>query len=122
MTQPFPFIDISGAPFERGQQYGEQARERIHASVEIYGGQLKTLEISQHDRLRAIECYIKIIEEFDADYLQEMRGIAHSSNVLLEDIVMINARTEVIAQARLAQASPGGGCGNSCHRRRRGQP
>lgn len=103
MTQPFPLIEISGAPYERGCQYGEQAKARIHASVAIYGDQLNALRIAQEQRDRLINSFSAIIREFDADYLDEMRGIACASGVSLEAIVMINARTEVIAQARSMQ-------------------
>src|SRR5205814_1595374 len=34
-----PLIDIAGAPRERGQQYGEQAREQIERSVAWYSEQ-----------------------------------------------------------------------------------
>ncbi len=50
MTQPFPFIEISGTPYERGCRYGEQAKARIHASVAIYGDQLDALHISRQQR------------------------------------------------------------------------
>ncbi|QKJ86909.1 peptidase C45 [Paramixta manurensis] len=103
MTQPFPLIEISGSPFVRGQQYGEQARTRIHASVAIYGDQLDDLQISAPQRHQLIDGFSALIRDFDADYLEEMRGIAEGANVPLEAIVMINARTEVIAQARRLQ-------------------
>ncbi|MGE0970320.1 C45 family autoproteolytic acyltransferase/hydrolase [Klebsiella sp. WOUb02] len=106
MTQPFPLIEISGTPYERGCQYGEQAKARIHASVAIYGDQLNALRIGQEQRDRLINSFSAIIREFDADYLDEMRGIASASGVSLEAIVMINARTEVIAQARSLQHCP----------------
>lgn len=100
MTQSFPLIEISGSPEERGRQYGEQARDRIHACVAIYGDQLDKLAIGQAQRQRLIDDFSAIIADFDPHYLQEMRGIAVGAGVPLEAIVMINARTEVIAQAR----------------------
>lgn len=100
MTQSFPLIEISGSPEERGRQYGEQARDRIHACVAIYGDQLDKLAIGQAQRQRLIDDFSAIIADFDPNYLQEMRGIAAGAGVPLEAIVMINARTEVIAQAR----------------------
>ncbi|ATA17991.1 acyl-CoA:6-aminopenicillanic acid acyl transferase [Gibbsiella quercinecans] len=100
MTQSFPLIEISGSPEERGRQYGEQARDRIHACVAIYGDQLDKLAIGQAQRQRLIDDFSAIIADFDPNYLQEMGGIAAGAGVPLEAIVMINARTEVIAQAR----------------------
>ncbi|PMR76207.1 C45 family autoproteolytic acyltransferase/hydolase [Billgrantia endophytica] len=109
MTQPapFPLIEIGGAPRERGRQYGEQARMRIHASVAVYGDQLGELGLAGAERQRLIDDFAAEIERFDVDYLEEMRGIAEGAGVALGDIVMINARTEVISRARrLAKAHP----------------
>lgn len=39
-TSPFPLIEVSGAPRERGRSYGEQARARIHGSIDLYVGSL----------------------------------------------------------------------------------
>lgn len=100
MTQPFPLIEISGTPLARGQQYGEQAKERIHTSVAIYGDQLNQLGISHDERNALTESFSRIISHFDAAYLDEMQGIAQGAGVSLESVIMINARTEVIAQAR----------------------
>ncbi len=100
----FPLIEISGSPRERGNQYGEQARARIHASVAIYGDQLSALGLTADGRQALLDDFSAIITEFDPDYLQEMNGIAEAAGVPLDAIVMINARTEVIAKARLMQS------------------
>ncbi|QJQ93854.1 MULTISPECIES: C45 family peptidase [Halomonadaceae] len=96
----FPLIEISGAPRERGRQYGEQATGRIRDSVAVYGDQLAELGLRSEERRHLIDAFAVEIEQFDADYLEEMRGIAEGAGVELGDIVMINARTEVISRAR----------------------
>ncbi|KAG1304922.1 hypothetical protein G6F62_015660 [Rhizopus arrhizus] len=48
--------------------------------------------------------YARRIGDFDERYVEEMHGIAAGAGVAFEDIVMINARTEVMALAR-AQSS-----------------
>ncbi|WP_410014759.1 C45 family autoproteolytic acyltransferase/hydolase [Sodalis sp. C49] len=98
---PFPLVTVSGSAHERGLQYGEIARDRIRLSVGLYGDQLRELGLSQAQREELITAFSAIIRDFDADYLTEMTGIATGAGVPLEGIVMINARTEVIAKARL---------------------
>jgi len=98
---PFPFISISGRPFERGRAYGAAARERVHRSAALYGGQLAELGFSPEARERLIGDFAAKVEEFDASYLQEMQGIAEGAGVSLEQVVLINARTEVVALARV---------------------
>jgi isopenicillin-N N-acyltransferase like protein len=108
MVPPFPLIDLSGAPRARGRQYGEAAAERIRRSADIY----LTAFGKQHlgpDRVRAlVDTLLPIIERFEPAYLEEMRGIAEGARCPLEHVVVVNARTELLAQARLAAAEPDG--------------
>ncbi len=113
--QPFPFISVSGAPYERGVQYGQQARERVRLSVRLYGQTLVDLGFSESQRTQLIGSFVPVIEEYAAHYLDEMRGIAKGADVSFEDIVMINARTEVLARARAeknksVELEPDDGC------------
>ncbi len=102
---PFPFITVSGVPEERGRQYGVLAGERIRRSAGLYSGTLDTFGLSPARRQSLIEEFAGRIEEFDASYVEEMRGIAKGADVPFEHIVMINARTEVVAMARAETGS-----------------
>jgi len=104
--QPFPFATLSGAPHERGRQYGVLLAVRIRRSAAIYGGTLESLGLPAERRETLIRDYSREIAEFDAAYLEEMEGIAEGSGVPLADIVMINARTEVVALARAELGRP----------------
>lgn len=103
---PFPFITVSGVPEERGRQYGVLAAERIRRSAGLYSGTLDAFGLSPERRQSLIEEFSGRIEEFDASYVEEMRGIAKGADVPFEQIVMINARTEVVAMARAETGSP----------------
>ncbi|KFC72226.1 Acyl-coenzyme A:6-aminopenicillanic acid acyl-transferase precursor [Bosea sp. LC85] len=105
-TSPFPFVSVSGAPRERGRQYGEAARERVRRSVGLYGDQLAEFGYPAAAQSELIMAFAGEIEAFGAHYIDEMRGIAEGAGVTLEDIVMINARTEVIAKARIERSRP----------------
>src|SRR5690606_36575820 len=67
-------------------------------------GQLDQFGFSDGERKRLIGTCLEKIEAFEATYVQEMQGIADGASVPLEDIVMLNARTEVIAAARMISA------------------
>jgi len=117
MTRPeqFPFVSVAGTPHERGLQYGRQVADRVRGSARLYGQTLVNLGYSDSARARLIDHFAKQIEDFAPHYLDEMRGIAAGANVPFEDIVMINARTEVLAKARAEKvkavdAEPGDGC------------
>ena len=117
MTQipPFPFVSVSGTPEARGRTYGQQAADRVRKSAAMYGQTLVDLGYDAMARTRLIESFAREIENFAPHYLEEMRGIAAGASVPFEDIVMVNARTEVIAKARAekkkaAELEPGDGC------------
>lgn len=103
MIEPIPFIDVSGSPYERGRQHGAAVPARVKRSIELYGGQLGELGYDAAAKSALIGEFATEIEAFGAHYIEEMRGIADGAGVLLEDVIMINARTEVIAKARLVK-------------------
>lgn len=105
-VQPFPFATLTGAPHERGRQYGVLLAERVRRSAALYGGTLEALGLPLERRESLTRDYSLKIAEFDAAYLEEMEGIAEGAGLPLADVVMINARTEVVALARAELGKP----------------
>ncbi|MGH6619145.1 MAG: C45 family autoproteolytic acyltransferase/hydrolase [Alphaproteobacteria bacterium] len=110
-TAPFPLIEMSGPPRERGRQYGSQAADRVGRSVDYYVVQLAASGVAW-PRAKALAAdYIPLIERFSPAYLDEMRGIAEGAGVDLEGIVIVNARTEMMFGAnRQAEAETDDAC------------
>ncbi|MDP9900709.1 C45 family autoproteolytic acyltransferase/hydolase [Variovorax ginsengisoli] len=96
----FPFVSVDGTPYERGRAYGAAVPERVARSAEIYGRALDGLGTGSDFRHKLIDEFAMRIEAFGAHYLQEIRGIADGAEVPFEDVVMINARTEIVSRAR----------------------
>lgn len=105
MVTPFPLISVSGTPYERGRQYGRAARERVRRSAAMYSGTLDRLGLDDAGKARLIDGFLGVIADFEPAYVEEMKGIADGAEVKLSEIVMINARTEVVAKARMEHAS-----------------
>lgn len=104
-TSAFPFVDVHGTPYERGCQHGAAVPERIARSVALYRGQLERRGVGI-DALHALaRDMLPVIERYGAAYLQELRGIADGAGVPVEDVVVINCRTEMMfGQAQLGRA------------------
>jgi len=102
MVEPFPLIEISGAPRERGRQYGQKAAGRIKKGTTHYFAQLKELSLDAKGVAELVRDYLPVIEGFDPGYIEEMRGIAEGADVPFEDVVLLNARTEIIKLANPA--------------------
>lgn len=94
---PFPLVTIEGGPRERGRQYGRLAAERIGVSLGIYtaawGAGSGPAREGLLERARA---FTPVIGDHHPDLLEEMRGIAEGAGVSVEEIVALNARTELL--------------------------
>jgi isopenicillin-N N-acyltransferase-like protein len=95
----FPLIEISGGPMVRGLQYGEQAKERIASSIDIYSRSLKDLGLTKDQTLELANSFVSKIAVWAPDLVDEMKGIAKGASVSLGEIMLINARTEILQLA-----------------------
>lgn len=95
-----PLIEISGAPLERGRQYGEQAAERIRRGVDHYRRQLSENNLSTTDVADIAGHFAKNLTVDAQDLLEEIQGIAQGANIPFESAMLINARTEILKIAR----------------------
>jgi len=99
MATASPLIEVYGAPRERGRSYGEAARDRVKIGIGHYAEQLAESGLKGEGIVRLVERFLPRIEAFDATYVPEMRGIAEGAGVAFEDIVLLNARTEILKLA-----------------------
>jgi isopenicillin-N N-acyltransferase-like protein len=110
MIQPFPLIEISGPPRERGRQYGRQAAARIRKGTSLYLTRLKELSLDSAGVLALVRDYLPAIEAFEPIYIEEMHGIAEGAGVPFEDVVLLNARTEILKLAERSGEDDPDGC------------
>ena len=93
----FQLIKINAAtPFERGVQYGEQAKEKIKAGIESYkrlfaqSGNRSWEQIKEY----AIS-FVPMIEEDMPEILSEAKGIAEGAGVNMDELMVLNCRYEI---------------------------
>src|SRR5579862_9925803 len=100
-----PRIRVAGSAYERGRQYGAQARDRVHRSVQAYRHVFAYYTGWDWDTVRRTAAGFEApIAGFRPAYLEEMHGIADGAGLDPADVLAINVRTEVMyaAKARLA--------------------
>ncbi len=100
-----PRVRVAGTAYERGRQYGAQARDRVHRSVQAYRDVFAYYTGWDWGAVRrAAAGFEAPIAGFRPAYLEEMRGIADGAGLDPADVLAINVRTEVMyaAKARLA--------------------
>lgn len=108
---PFPLYEVSGAAEARGLSYGRQAAARVKRSIAHYHAQLSAGGLDAATIHRLARAFTPRIENFDADYVAEMRGIAKGAAVHFEDVILLNCRTEILQFAKrglLPEAAPDG--------------
>jgi len=91
----FPFITISGEPFERGKQHGELLGAKIADTIDFYRS---IFELSETEILQHAAFFRTIIDDFDPVYGEEIDGIAQGAGVDPTWIVALNARTEILSR------------------------
>jgi isopenicillin-N N-acyltransferase-like protein len=102
---PFPLIDLSGTPRERGRIHGKAAAERLRRGIRMYAESLLKSGVDWPELERRAEALVPMIERFDPAYVEEMRGIAEGANEPFAGVVLMNARTEMVAAARRQQSA-----------------
>ena len=96
---PLPVIRVCGTSEERGIQYGEQARERIRKALTIYKRIVSDMRpdgIAYEDMLQEAQRFIPILRRYDKELFLEIQGIAKGSRCSLEEIMFLNARSEIM--------------------------
>lgn len=110
-TVPFPLITLEGPAKERGRQYGQQAGERIAVCLAIYRAAIDAKGV-EWEKARAVARRIQErLEKSHPEQMAEMCGIAEGLGEPVEDIVAINARTELLyglSKAAVAKSEPDG--------------
>lgn len=105
---PFPLIAIEGEPRERGRQYGRLAGDRIDRSLGIYMAAWTAGDVHARDEVMArARAFVPVVAERYPDLMEEIAGIAEGADRPLEEIVALNARTELLYGERGADGCTG---------------
>jgi isopenicillin-N N-acyltransferase-like protein len=91
-----PLLELAGDPRECGVQYGRAAGERIERSLAIYRPAFDAAGLALRDVRRIAREFMDRIEAHDPSALEEIRGIAEGAEQPVEDVVALNARTELL--------------------------
>lgn len=99
------YIKVSGTPYERGFQYGSQAKERIHKVIEEYKVLFEKEAFITWDKAYELsKPYRKEIEKYRPDLVEEMQGIADGAGLDFNTILTLNCRSEIMfAKADVAE-------------------
>lgn len=89
-------LKLTGTAYEIGYEHGLKARDEVHYSLDSYE-QLFQYEknISWSEAKEIARKYIKYLDQNEDDFIKEIEGIAKGAGVDFEDILALNARSEI---------------------------
>lgn len=94
-------LDLRGTPRAIGETHGREGKKHIQVSLETY----EKLFYGYHRidwreaRERAL-VHLPAIEKYEKDLIEEMEGVAAGAGVDFEDILALNARSEIALTGR----------------------
>ena len=97
-SKSVPVIELNQTDSkQRGQAYGEAARERVEAILAAYREIFHriTCETWQQTVIRGAPFILKA-KAFAPDLVEEIQGIAEGANREFEDVFLLNARSEIL--------------------------
>ena len=91
----YKVIKIKGATaYERGVQYGQQAKTEIDIAVAFYKKKFEK-KFTWSQIIEYAQKFEKVSTEFYPEAVEEMHGIADGSGYTIEEIIAVNARYEI---------------------------
>ena len=91
-----PVIDIAGNATQRGESYGRQAAGLIALAVDHYRRDFAAKGVDWAEAGAIARRFREQIGAFDGELAEEISAIASGAGVPADDIVLLNARTEVL--------------------------
>lgn len=91
-----PVVELDGDAFEQGRQHGLALRDEIAHNLSVYYDRFEREALLQPGEVRErAEHFVPILQAYP-EYWEAMRGLAEASGQQLIDIVMLNARYELL--------------------------
>ena len=118
VAMPFPLVDVSGAPYERGVQFGRACGDMIDRypailqQVLLRDARFRDPKAMPKDIGRAeLEAralrFLPFFEAFAPAQVEELRGVAAGAEVSFATALLVNVRGEVGVFDRIADATSG---------------
>lgn len=91
-----PVVISKGTSYEIGFNHGKTSAEKVWRSYENnLKSCLKSGYVSKDEIYRIAADYIKPVEKYNPDYIEEVQGIADGAGMKLADLMVLNSRTEL---------------------------
>lgn len=94
--QGIPIVISRGTPYEIGLNHGKSAADRVQKSYEFnLASCMENGGVSEKELKRLAMKFVPAVEKYNKDYIEEVQGIADGAGLKLEDLMLLNSRTEL---------------------------
>jgi len=108
MAEFFPMIELKGSAYEIGFQHGKVLTGEIRANLKLYFEMVNGFTGMDPDLcLTRAGKFQEVIREHAPELLEEMQGMAAGADVSLDEILFLNARTELVSRKPSAETQSG---------------
>ena len=90
-----PVLDLGDDPFERGLIHGRELAPMIAENIDTYLARFAAGGLDSVAARKEGQNWVDVIASHNAEYSEEMRGVAEGAELPLGDIAMLNARYEI---------------------------
>ena len=109
--KPFPELSLSGSAGAMGLAHGRAFPTQIKNNVGFYMRWLKRITGVDTRRLLGVaRTFTPVLTRYVPQQLEEMKGIARGSGRSLDEILAVNARTDMLVMGRAPKAGNRPGC------------
>lgn len=107
----FPVVTLSGDSFSMGRTHGKLLAEKIEANIQLYVEMIGGLTGMDKERMIAhARKFRPVLEEHAPHLLTEMEGIADGARLSIDEIIFLNARTEIVSMGDPKAVNLSGEC------------
>jgi len=93
----YPFLKLSGTPFERGRHYGRAFADEIVVSLDNYKSMFLDYNgVSWEDARKRALGFLPFIKAYSSKIVEEIEGVAEGAGKDFEDILTLNCRSEIV--------------------------
>lgn len=96
----FPIISLKGSPFDMGFNHGRILNRQIEANFSLYIKMIRGYTTTKEEKIvEQALAFLPVLQETAPLLVEEMEGIARGARVSIASILVLNARTELMAGA-----------------------
>ncbi|MBW1816792.1 MAG: hypothetical protein JRJ60_06480 [Deltaproteobacteria bacterium] len=98
MSDTFPILDLKGSHFDIGFTHGQRLSKAIKSNLALYEDMVRGMTgMDLGKALKRSRPYRDVLQEHTPHLLEEMEGIGRGADVTLDEVVFLNARTELMS-------------------------